>query len=484
MNKKGTLFPSDFLWGGATAATQLEGGWNEGGKGPSIMDHTTNGDLNNARKITDIIDKNKYFYPNHTGSKHFNYFKKDIELFAEIGFKAYRMSINWSRIFPNGDDEKPNREGLEFYREIFEHCRLNNIEPIVTMTHYDMPWNLAQNYGGWTNRKLIEFFKIYARTIMTEYKGLVKKWLTHNEINFGTVTYGEYVTSGIIPLSRKIIMDDPNASTKEINARFQALHNEYVASAHAVEIAREIDEDIEVGAMVCGFAFYPATSKPDDVRQAQLDMEIWDYYSLDVMVKGHYPYWAKRYWNEHDIELDITKEDLEILNKGTVDYIGLSYYRTDISEFDDSYDSHKTNFGKMNPNLPATKWDWSIDPSGLRWLLNEFYARYELPMLIVENGIGTQDELVDGKIDDLERIDFMKDHIKAMEEAIKDGVKLMGYTTWSAIDIVSASTGEFKKRYGLIYVDADDEGKGTYQRYRKESSYWYEKVIQNNGLLD
>lgn len=475
------VFPNDFLWGAAVAATQVEGAWNVDGKGPSIMDHTTNGAQNQARKITDEIDTDKYFYPNHFGSKQYEFYEKDLELFAEIGLKAYRLSINWSRIFPNGDDEVPNQKGLDYYTKLFTKCRELNIEPIVTITHYDMPWNLAKNYGGWSNRKTIEFFDKYVETILKEYKGLVTKWLVINEINFGTVTYGEYVNGGIIPEEREIILDKPNATVSEVNTRFQALHNQYVGSALAVKKGHEIDPNNEMGCMVCGFAFYPITCDPKDVAQAQREMEIWNYYSLDVLVKGRYPYWADRFWEENEISLEIEENDLEIIKAGTVDFISMSYYRTDVSEYEEDIDFEKTNFGKANPLLKTNKWGWTIDPAGLRWILNEYYTRYELPIMIVENGIGTFDEYENDEIVDNERIDYMRDHIVAMKDAINDGVEIIGFTPWSALDIVSASTGEFKKRYGLIYVDADDYGNGTYERVRKKSSYWYSDVIKSNG---
>jgi 6-phospho-beta-glucosidase len=483
VNRIDSVFPKDFLWGGATAAPQVEGAWNVNGKGASILDHSTNGDHNNPRTVTDKIEE-KYFYPSHTGSRQYEYYETDIELFGEMGFKTYRLSINWSRIFPNGDDETPNQKGLDYYRKLFEKCREYNIEPTVTMTHYDMPWNLSKNYNGWANRKVIVLFLKYAETIMKEYKGLVKRWLTFNEINFGTVSYGETVSSGIIPRSGKIVMEDPHATQEDINNRFQALHNQLVANSKVVQLASEIDPSLEIGCMSCGFAFYPLTSKPADVTAAQRDMEIWNYYCLDVMCKGKYPYWAKRYWTENNIELDIREEDLSDFSAGTVDFISLSYYRSDCSSFDVSSQKGGTNFGIQNPHIEKTEWGWGIDPAGLRWLLNEYYTRYEMPLMIVENGIGlyeTPDE--NGMVQDDERIKYMQEHILSIADALRDGVDIIGYATWSAVDIVSAGTGEFKKRYGLIHVDADDYGNGSYARTRKKSFGWYQEVIKTNGNL-
>ncbi|MCF0105423.1 MAG: glycoside hydrolase family 1 protein [Holdemanella sp.] len=473
-------FPKGFLWGGAVAATQCEGAWNEDGKKASIMDHVTNGDINHPRLITKEIEDN-YFYPNHYGCKEYKFYEEDIKLYAEMGFKTYRMSINWSRIFPNGDDEEPNQKGLDYYKRFFTLCRQYNIEPTVTMTHYDMPWNLSEKYGGFANKKVIGFFVKYATTIMKEYKGLVKRWLTFNELNFATVSYGEFVISGIYPECGYVNMDNPNSTLEEKNKRFQALHNELVASAKVVQIAHEIDPEMQVGCMMCGFAYYPLTSKPEDIFAAQKDMEIWDYYCLDTMCKGKYPYWAKRFWKDNNIHIDITEDELNDLSKGTVDFISFSYYRSDCSSNDASLKQQGTDFGIRNPMLKTTEWGWSIDPLGLRWLLNEFYARYEKPLMIVENGLGAYDTLENGYVHDAYRIEFMKNHIKAMSDAIDDGVDLIGYTCWCAIDIVSAGTGEMKKRYGLIYVDADDLGNGSYKRYKKDSFYWYQKVIQSNG---
>lgn len=479
-------FPHNFLWGGAVAATQCEGAWNEGGKGETVLDHCTTGDKDHPRLITDTIDPN-YSYPTQKGCRQYEKYEEDIALFAEMGFKTYRLSINWARIYPNGDDELPNAEGVEHYRKLFECCRKHNIEPTVTMTHYDMPWNIWVKYGGWSNREVIDLFVRYARTLFTEYKGLVQRWLTFNEINFGTVTYGQIVTSGVLPEHRTVIMDDPHASAEERSLRFQALHNEFVASALAVKLGHEIDPENQIGCMQCGFTYYPLTCKPEDILACQHDMEIWNYYCMDVQCKGKYPYWAPRFWDEHQISFEIPQEDLEIIKEGTVDFISFSYYKSDCSAaVSDENLNSGTNFGISNPNLKYTQWGWAIDPQGLRYLLNEYYARYELPLMIVENGIGAyEDKEEDDSIHDQHRINYLRDHIEQIKLALKDGVEVIGYTPWSAIDIVSASTGEMKKRYGFIYVDADDYGNGTYERYRKDSFYWYQKVIESNGeILD
>lgn len=479
---KRSPFPDSFLWGGATAATQCEGAWNKDGKGPTILDHCTNGSKTSPRRVTIDIEPDA-FYPSHEGCRQYDHYEEDIELLAGMGFKTYRMSINWARIFPNGDDPEPNRAGINYYKRLFEKCRSCGIEPTVTMTHYDIPWNLCVKYGGWRNRKLIDLFLRYARVIFTEYKGLVQRWLTFNELNFSTVTYGEIVTSGIIPKGGHVINLDQTATQQEVTDRFQALHHCLIAAAKSVALAHSIDPNNQVGCMMCGFAFYPLTCKPADVSAAQRDMEIWNYYCLDVQARGSYPYWAQRYWRDHGINLEVQSEDIDVLKEGTVDFISFSYYRSDCSSGDSHEAKGGVEFGITNPEIEATEWGWGIDPAGLRWLLNEFYSRYHLPMMIVENGIGQTEELTaEGTVHDIARIDYLRAHIQAIAQALEDGVEVIGYTPWSAIDIVSAGTGEMKKRYGFIYVDADDQGAGTYNRYRKDSYYWYKKVIASNGL--
>ena len=475
-------FRKDFLWGGATAATQCEGAWNKDGKGESILDHCTNGDREHPRLVTRELE-DRYFYPSRNGCHQYERYEEDIALFAEMCFKTYRLSINWSRIYPMGDDEEPNREGLDYYRRVFECCRKYGIEPTVTITHYDMAWNICVKYGGWADRRVIDFYAKYVRTLFTEYKGLVRRWLCINEINFSTVSYGETVTSGIIPKSGKVLCDDVHATRQEVQRRFEALHNELVASAKAVRIGHEIDPENQIGCMMCGFTFYPLSSRPEDAAQQQRDMEIWMYYCLDVVCRGEYPYFAKRIWREKGIDIEVSEEDARTLKEGTVDFISFSYYKSECSTADPDKQGNIEDweYGAANPELPKTEWGWSIDPAGLRWLLNDLYGRYQKPLMVVENGIGEYETFEDGTVHDKARIDYLRAHIKAMKEAVEDGVDLIGYTTWSAIDIVSAGTGEMKKRYGFIYVDADDEGNGTYDRYPKDSFYWYKKVIASNG---
>lgn len=488
--KKMSVFPKDFLWGGATAANQCEGGWNEGGKGLAESDTRTAGSLTEPRYIT-YIDKDgnpgkmKAFgklpegahravlegfnYPYHEAIDFYHHYKEDIALFAEMGFKVFRMSIAWTRIFPNGDEEKPNQAGLDFYRNVFLELKKYNIEPLVTIYHYDLPLYLEEEYGGWKNRELIKFFDRYTETLFKEYKGLVKYWLTFNEINS-------------IMMMKDLFPNYPKDKVKE---DFQLLHNEFVASARAVKRAHQIDSNYVVGCMIAGGpSKYPLTCDPKDVLLTQHMLQENTYYSSDVMVRGEYPFYAKRIWDKYGIELDCTLEDVEDLKNGCVDMITFSYYSTGCATTHEYTEKAGGNLdmGPKNPYLKYSEWGWSLDPEGLRYSLNEFYARYQKPLMIVENGLGAVDTLEEGNVvHDPYRIAYFREHVKAMKDALGDGVNLIGFTPWGCIDLVSASTGEMKKRYGFIYVDKNNDGSGTLERYKKDSFYWYQKCIKSNG---
>lgn len=480
-----SVFKEGFFWGGATSAHQCEGAWNLNGKGASVCDHITAGSKTGGRLFNkEIVEGSNY--PSHDAIKHYEYYKEDISLFAEMGFSMYRMSINWTRLYPNGDEKQPNKKGIEFYRSLFEECKKHGIEPLVTLTHYETPYHLAAEYGGWTNRKLIDFFYNYCETVFTEYKGLVKYWLTFNEINTLQKGYMAINAGGLLP------EEDPasmfymlaNDNSKYKNDRYLALHNQFIASAKAVKLAHEIDSENKVGCMIASFAFYPMTSNPKDVLEAQHQNNLSNYFCSDVMVKGYYPYYAKRHFEDSGITLKVSTEDKEILKQGTVDFYTFSYYMSYCASAKNDDEKAMGNMGMAvpNPHLETSEWGWSIDPDGLRWWLNELYARYEIPLMVVENGLGANDVLTeDGKIHDEYRIDYLRKHILAMEEAVKDGVDLIGYTPWGCIDLVSASTGEMSKRYGFIYVDVDDNGNGNYKRIKKDSFNWYKEVIQSNG---
>ena len=472
-----TKLPENFLWGGAVAAHQLEGGYNEGGKGISVADVMTAGANGVERKITDGIVSGEY-YPNHEAIDFYHRYKGDIELFAEMGFKCFRTSIAWTRIFPNGDELEPNEEGLKFYDDLFDECLKHGIEPVVTLSHFELPYHLVTEYGGFRNRKLIGFFERFAKTCFERYKDKVKYWMTFNEINnqanFET-DFAPFTNSGIAYKegeNREAIM-------------YQAAHYELVASARAVKIGHAINPDFKIGCMIAMCPVYPATCKPKDVLMAQKAMQK-RYYFTDVHVHGEYPEHIKKYLKRKNINLDFTNEDAEDLKNGCVDYIGFSYYMsfaTKYKEGNDSFDYNEATDLVKNDYVKASEWGWQIDPEGLRYALNWFTDMYRLPLFIVENGFGAIDQLGDdGVVHDTYRIEYLKAHIKEMIKAVdEDGVDLIGYTPWGCIDLVSASTGEMKKRYGFIYVDKDNEGNGTLERSRKESFYWYQQVIKSNG---
>jgi 6-phospho-beta-glucosidase len=469
-----SYFPRNFLWGGATAANQLEGAWNIDGKGVSVDDHFTGGNANTPRRPTVVLDPSEY-YPNHDAIDFYHHYKEDIALFAEMGFKVFRMSIAWTRIFPNGDDEIPNEAGLQFYDTVFDELRKYKIEPLVTISHYESPFVLTQKYGGWKNRRLIDFYVKFAETVFTRYRNKVKYWLTFNEINSLTTPFGAYLAGGMI-LPQNDDSEQP---------RFQALHNQLVASAETVRLGHKITPHFKIGCMICFMAAYARTCNPADEMEALRYDQIHNMLAGDIHVRGVYPGYAKRYFQDHHIELEIGLEDESVLQNGCVDFYSFSYYTSNcVAKQGKENNQVAGNMmdGLRNPYLNATEWGWQSDPIGLRWVLNRIYDRYRIPVMVVENGLGARDKMeANGSIDDNYRIEYLKQHIEQMREAVRDGVDLMGYTTWGPIDLVSAGTGEMEKRYGFIYVDRHDDGKGTLQRSRKKSFYWYKKVIASNG---
>lgn len=463
------MFPKDFLWGGAVAANQCEGAYQEDGKGLSIQDVMPKG-IKGPRTERPTPDNLKL-----EGIDFYHRYKEDIAMFAEMGFKVFRTSIAWSRIFPKGDEEEPNEAGLQFYDDLFDECLKYGIQPLVTISHYETPLHLAEAYDGWLDRRLIGFYERYARTIFTRYKGKVKYWLTFNEIN--SILNSPFMSGGI------------NTPKEELtdSQLYQAIHHELVASALATKIGHEIDPEFRIGCMILSMPIYPLSPDPRDVIRA-MEEEHKNSVFTDVHVRGEYPGYIKRYFREKGITLDITDEDREIL-KNTVDFISFSYYVSVCATADESKNIRgEGNLlgGVPNPTLKASKWGWQIDPRGLRYVLNQLWDKYQKPLFIVENGLGAADTLVpDGKggytVEDNYRIEYMRDHLLQVEEAIEDGVDVMGYTSWGCIDLVSASTAEMRKRYGFIYVDRNNDGTGTLARYRKKSFYWYKDVIASNG---
>ncbi len=470
-------FRKDFLWGGAVAAHQLEGAYKEGGKGLSIMDVTTAGDRVTRRRVTDGIVEGEN-YPNHEAIDFYHHYKEDIRMFAEMGFKCFRTSIAWTRIFPNGDETEPNEEGLKFYDALFDECHKYGIEPVITLSHFEMPLHLVTEYGGWRNRKLIEFFVRFAVTCFKRYKDKVKYWMTFNEIN-NQASFQEgfmlFANSGILPKEG----EDPE------KLMYQAAHYELVASAEAVRQGHQINPEFQIGCMIAMCPVYPATCRPEDVLMAEKAMQK-RYYYTDVHVHGVYPVNITAYWRRKGFELDVTEKDLEILKEGTVDYIGFSYYMTfciEHKEDNPHFDYREGNDFIRNSYVEASDWGWQIDPVGLRYALNWFTDRYPVPLFIVENGLGAYDKVEeDGSIRDQYRIEYFQKHIEQMKKAVEeDGVDLMGYTPWGCIDLVSAGTGEMDKRYGFIYVDKHNDGSGDLHRSKKASFDWYKKVIETNG---
>lgn len=470
-------FKADFLWGGAVAAHQLEGGWQEGGKGISVADVMTAGAHGVPREITDGVLPGKN-YPNHEAIDFYHRYKDDIKLFAEMGFKCFRTSIAWTRIFPQGDELEPNEAGLQFYDDLFDECLKYNIEPVITLSHFEMPYHLVTEYGGWRNRKLIDFFVRFANAVFTRYRNKVKYWMTFNEIN-NQANYHEdfapFTNSGVkykAGEDREVIM-------------YQAAHYELVASALAVEAGHKINPDFKIGCMIAMCPIYPLTCAPDDMMMSVAAMHR-RYWFTDVHVRGYYPKHLLNYFARRQFKLDITEEDLQILTRGRVDYIGFSYYMSFVTKAQENnphLDYDETKSLVKNPYVKASDWGWQIDPVGLRYSLNYFYDLYQFPLFVVENGFGAIDQPEsDGVVNDQYRIEYMHNHIREMKKAVvEDGVDLMGYTPWGCIDLVSAGTGEMKKRYGLIYVDKDNEGNGTLARSRKKSFWWYQDVIKHNG---
>ena len=469
----------NFLWGGALAAHQFEGGVLNTSKGLSVADVMTAGAYGVPRTITDGIEEGKY-YPNHIGIDFYGNYKEDIALFAELGFRCFRTSIAWSRIFPMGDEAEPDEEGLRFYDQVFDELLKYGIEPVITLSHFEMPYHLAKEYGGFTNRKTIDFFLNFAKTCFKRYKHKVKYWMTFNEINnqmnyendlFGWTNSGAHFGS----------FENPE------QAMYQCGHYELVASALAVRAGHEINPEFQIGNMIAMVPIYPYSCRPEDMMLSVHEMHN-RWFFCDVQCRGHYPAYALKMFERKGFQLDITDADKKSLEEGTVDYIGFSYYMTDTVDSAAKKDASSVTDGSgaysvANPYIKVSDWGWGIDPVGLRYALNLMYERYEKPLFIVENGFGAIDRKEeDGSCHDPYRIDYLKAHIAEMKKAVEvDGVDLMGYTPWVCIDCVSFTTGEMKKRYGFIYVDRDNEGNGTLKRSKKDSFAWYRKVIETNG---
>lgn len=476
---EGQAMPGSFLWGGAVAAHQLEGAYREGGRGISTADVLTAGAKDVPRQITDGVLP-EYYYPNHDGIDFYHRYKEDVALFAEMGFRCFRTSISWSRIFPAGDELEPNEEGLAFYDRLFDELHKYNMEPIVTLSHFEIPYHLVKEYGGFRNRKVIDFFLRYCEVVFKRYKNKVKYWLLFNEINNQTDTARPlyaFTNSGIL------FREGENRE----QVVWQAVHHELVAGAKAVKLARQINPEFQIGCMVAWVPIYPETCHPKDML-AQTDRMHDRYFFTDVYTRGHYPAYAASMWKKKNVQIEMAPGDEEALAEGTVDFISLSYYMSSVVSHMEQEDANGRGFAGSvdNPYLKYSDWGWAVDPDGLRYSLNQLYERYELPIFIVENGFGAYDKLIDDErgyvVEDDYRIAYLQEHIKAVKEAVlEDHVAVLGYTIWGCIDVISFTTGEVSKRYGMIYVDKEDDGKGTLERKKKKSFYWYQNLIRTDG---
>lgn len=484
--------PDNFLWGGDISAAQIDGAWQEDGKSPIELDYYLGANRNSGRyayiqdkdgKISKVLQwsgqipkgahyvlKKGKIYPNHFASDFYHHYQDDIRMLHEMGFKALNLTMSWARIMPHGIKGGKNQTGINYYRNLLLELKKYHIEPIVTLYKYDMPAFYVTDFGGWSNRKLIDEYEAFCKVCMTEFKDLVRYWITFNEIN----------------VFMMVNKNNPNSTAKDTQRVFEETHNQLVASSRVIQMGHKIDPKFKIGCMVAGALSYPLTAKPEDALAAQKNMQDNFYYFADVIVRGRYPYFAHRIWQENKVTLHVSQEDQDTLQKGRADFLAFSYYMSNCAS--GKQDKTKKNAGNLingikNPYLPTSEWGWQIDPDGLYYFLEELAARYNnFPLLIVENGLGAEDTLTsDHHVHDNYRIDYLRKHIAAMEEAVHCGVNLLGYTMWSCIDVVSMGTGELRKRYGLIYVDVDDEGHGSFKRYRKDSFYWYKKVIASHG---
>jgi 6-phospho-beta-glucosidase len=467
-------FPKDFMWGGAIAANQAEGAWNTDGRGPSQADIMLLPDKYDRRvafgqnmrrsEIDNALQDKTGNYPRRRGIDFYHTYPEDLELMHEMGFKCFRTSFSWTRIFPNGDEEQPNEAGLAFYDRLIDKMLALHIEPVMTISHYEMPIKLITEYGGWANPKVVDFFVHFAKILIDRYQHKVKYWIIFNQIN-DVSGWGEFAGLGILK----------GEYPDQLTARYQAVHYQFVANAQVVRYAHAVNSDLQMGVMLGLTPVYPATSKPQDNMAAYNLWRKEDLFFSDVLVQGEYPGYIRRYYHDHHIDVNVTDEELRLIRENTVDFVSFSYYFSMIAS------ANQPNERLLNPNIDKSIWDWSIDPTGFRYGFDFLWDRYHLPLFVAENGLGALDKVEDGHVHDQYRIDYLKAHVEQMREAIKDGVQIFGYASWGPIDIVSYSQSEMSKRYGYIYVDLDDKGHGTGKRIKKDSFYWYQKVIQSNG---
>jgi 6-phospho-beta-glucosidase len=477
-----TGFPKSFLWGGAIAANQCEGAWQEGGKGISCADINRlqeelplekryNKDLS-TMDIMAALQDTEGTYPKRFGIDFYHTYREDLKLLAGLGITAFRTSISWARIFPDGDNENPNEEGLAFYDDLINEIIKNGMRPLITVSHYEFPLNLSIKYTGWYDRRLIGFFTRFCETVFTRYKNIVQDWILINQLNL--IKFESFNHLGL-----------PSEKMKNLlQARYQAVHNEMVACGRAVKMGKEINPSFNIGTMIYDDISYPASCKPEDVLATYKRNQM-EFFFSDVAVRGKYPAYAFRYFDEHGITIEFGEHDEDDLTN-TVDFLAISYYYTMVSDAESvkienpEIASHNNEY--PNPHIKKSAWGWGIDPIGLRIKLNYFWDRYQIPIVIAENGLGAFDKVeADEKIHDPYRIEYLRSHIEQVREAIVDGVNVIAYHPWGPIDIVSASSSEMEKRYGFIYVDLDSRGKGSGKRLLKDSYAWYRQVVSSNG---
>lgn len=468
------VFPKGFLWGGAIAANQAEGAWDEAGKGVSIADieelpltysrKSVVGFSHTKAEIEQAAADRTGDYPRRRGIDFYHTYGEDLALMGEMGFKCFRTSFSWTRIFPRGDEEEPCEEGLLFYDRLIDSIRANGMEPVMTVSHYEMPVHLVTEYGGWHSKKVLDCYLRLCRVLFERYHGKVNYWILMNQIN-SLGGWGEFASLGM--------MKDGYEDWE--SAKYQALHHQFVASAMATALGHGIDPSMEIGLMLGDDATYPASSDPRDVLANTRYMQMSVYFYSDVLLRGEYPGYALRYFKDHGIKVEITEEEKNLLKGHRADFLSISYYHTRQIGRDQPWTPME------NRHLEHSPWGWGMDSLGFRNSLNLYWDRYRTPIFIAENGLGALDKVEDSRIHDDYRIAYLRDHVRAMREAVADGVQVFGYASWGPIDIISCSQGEMSKRYGYIYVDLDDRGKGSGKRMKKDSFYWYQKVIESNG---
>lgn len=468
-------FPDGFLWGAATSAYQVEGAALEDGKKKSQQDI-----LNIKPGLCDAS----------VASDHYHRYKEDVALMKELGMNCYRFSIAWARIFPDGVGEA-NPKGVAFYHNLIDELLANGITPIPTLYHYDMPMTLVEKYDGWISRQSVADYEYYAKFVISEYGPKVKYWLTINEQSI-IVQY--WTQKCLIP---EQYLNDPQI-------KYQINHHMNLAHAISCKLVHELVPGGQVGAAIGYSPIYPLSCKSEDNMAAQNANDLRNYFYTDVYFQGHYNKAAFCYLEKNGLAPRMEPGDEALFKEGYSDFLALNYYSSDTATMPPKdakrrmsgynptgikgqMEGFETQPGfymlAQNPTLETTDWDWTIDPMGLQYILRDLYTRYNKPLMITENGMGAYDKMdEDGKIHDEYRISYLKEHIKAMKHAMNEGVEVISYNPWSFIDLISTSNG-FKKRYGFVYVNRTDDDLKDLNRYKKESFYWYQKVIKSNGTI-